>query len=227
MSPPLSTDVLTFRTSYRAGISRRYSGGAHFAFTSLGSLLVMGALLWRLSGPRPLELLTVPATFLFANLVEYLAHRGPMHHKRPGLGLLFTRHTLEHHRFFTHEAMACEGRRDYRIMLFPPGLLVFVVAGVALPGAALLGWALGENVGLLFGATAVGYYLTYEWLHFAYHLPERGLGAMGPVRWLRRHHAAHHDPALMQRRNYNITFPICDLIFGTMAPRVATREPGV
>ena len=36
------------------------------------------------------------------------------------------------------------------------------------------------------------------------------------VRVLRRHHQAHHDLGLMQRWNFNITFPICDAVFGTL-----------
>jgi sterol desaturase/sphingolipid hydroxylase (fatty acid hydroxylase superfamily) len=219
-------DVAEFRATYRAGIGRMYSGWTHFAFTSLGALGVAGALLAGLRALTWREALTLPATFLFANLVEYLAHRGPMHHRRTPLGLLFQRHTLEHHHFFTHEQMACESPRDFRIMLFPPALLVAVVAGVALPGAWGLAQLFGPNVGRLFGATAVLYYLTYEWLHFAYHLPPRGLGSLGPIRWLRRHHAAHHDPHLMQTSHFNITFPIFDTLFGTSA-RVAKSEPRV
>jgi len=39
--------------------------------------------------------------------------------------------------------------------------------------------------------------------------------------WLRRHHAAHHDPRLMTRYNFNVTFPIADRLFGTVAPAAA------
>jgi len=35
------------------------------------------------------------------------------------------------------------------------------------------------------------------------------------MRTLRRLHTTHHDPRYMQRHNFNITFPICDAIFGT------------
>ncbi len=46
----------------------------------------------------------------------------------------------------------------------------------------------------------------YQWFHLAAHL---GFG---------RHHAAHHDPRAMIAHNFNITFPICDKLFGTCAP---------
>ncbi len=38
------------------------------------------------------------------------------------------------------------------------------------------------------------------------------------VSLLRQHHSVHHNPALMSRWNFNITFPICDRIFGTIHP---------
>jgi sterol desaturase/sphingolipid hydroxylase (fatty acid hydroxylase superfamily) len=36
------------------------------------------------------------------------------------------------------------------------------------------------------------------------------------VRALRRHHAVHHDPELMQRWNFNVTVPLWDLVRGTI-----------
>jgi hypothetical protein len=84
-------------------------------------------------------------------------------------------------------------------------------------GAALF-WLASRNVAFLYVATAMSYFLTYEWLHFCHHLPARGLVArIGFLRKLRAHHQAHHDPALMNSRNFNITFPICDWLFRTLA----------
>ncbi|HLL06743.1 MAG TPA: hypothetical protein VK539_39585 [Myxococcaceae bacterium] len=73
MSPPLPDSVARFRQEYsRQEPGRHYRGWAHFAFTSLGSLAVIGLSLSRLSEVRPLEWLTVPVSFLVANLAEYL-----------------------------------------------------------------------------------------------------------------------------------------------------------
>ena len=69
----------------------------------------------------------------------------------------------------------------------------------------------------MFVATFAMYVVTYEWLHLAYHLPPDGpIGRLAPVRWLRRHHAAHHRPALMQKWNFNITLPLWDWLRGTI-----------
>jgi len=209
--------VAEFRARFRDEyISPRYSGVAHFGFTSLVSLAVVCYCAATVRAPHLWELLTVPATFLFANFVEYRAHRGVMHHRTPPFGLVFDRHTPAHHGFYTHEAMAAESSRDYYMVLFPPVLIVFFFGLFALPVGLLLAWLTTANVARLFVATTVGYFLTYEWLHFAYHQPADGfIGRRWLVRKLRAHHTLHHDVARMQKWNFNITFPICDALFGT------------
>jgi len=210
--------VAAFREGYRRRhVGPRYSGVGHFAFTSLGSLGVIGFALGRLDGVRPLEWLTIPAVFVLGNLVEFLGHRGPMHHRRKGLGLLFQRHTEQHHRFFTHDALAYESSRDVKMVLFPPVLLLFFLGGIATPLGMLAWWLISPAVGWLFAASAVGYYLSYEWLHFCHHLPPGHPVARLPVMArLRRHHQAHHDPSLMGRYHFNITLPLGDWLFGTL-----------
>jgi hypothetical protein len=129
---------------------------------------------------------------------------------------VFERHTPSHHGFYTHEAMAAESPRDYYMVLFPPVLIVFFFGLFALPVGLLLAWLATANVARMFVATAVGYFLTYEWLHFAYHQPAGGfIGRRWLVRTLRAHHTLHHDVERMQKWNFNITFPICDALFGT------------
>jgi sterol desaturase/sphingolipid hydroxylase (fatty acid hydroxylase superfamily) len=62
----------------------------------------------------------------------------------------------------------------------------------------------------------VGYFLSYEWLHWSYHQPaghwvHRVPGLRNPSLC----HTLHHDPRFMIRHNFNITFPIFDRVFGT------------
>jgi Fatty acid hydroxylase len=209
--------VASFRETYRAEhIGPSYSGAAHFAFTSVGSLAVIAIAAAEVKSPTWAELMTVPITFLFANFVEYRGHRGPMHHRVGGLSLLFERHAGQHHRYFTHDAMEYETRRDFKMVLFPPLMLLFFLGAVATPVAALLFLFATRNVAFLYVATAMGYFLAYEWLHLCHHTP-RGtvLGRIGVLGRLRAHHQAHHDPLRMTSGNFNITFPICDWLFRT------------
>jgi hypothetical protein len=209
--------VAAFRDDYRKrNIGPLYRGWIHFAFTSIGSLSVIAIAVSRVHDVRGPEWLVVPLTFLFANFAEYHGHKGPMHHPRKGARLLFQRHTKEHHHYFTHEAMSYESSRDFKMVLFPPVMLLFFLGVLAMPVAAGLFYLATPNAGWLYVAVAMSYFLSYEWLHFAYHLHPRARAARLPfLARLRRHHERHHDPSLMGRYNFNITFPVCDWLYGT------------
>jgi len=222
-TPP--DDVQRFREEYRSShIGRFYRGWLHFSFTTLGCLLTIGFAISRIDDVLWHQWLTIPATFFLANAVEYAGHKNAMHRPVRGLTLVFRRHTLQHHHFYTHDAMAAESSRDFHMTLFPPVLLLFFLGAIAAPIGAALFLFVSANAGWLFLANAMGYFLLYEWLHFSYHLhPDSRVGRLWPVRVLRRHHTAHHDKALMGRWNFNITFPICDALLGTT--HASSRSP--
>jgi hypothetical protein len=177
---------------------------------------VVAAIL-QLEQVHPLEWLAIPLTFLYTNFAEYWGHRGPMHHLKRGLRLVYERHTRQHHRFFTDQRMELDGLRDLRAVLFPPVLMIFFFTAFALPMGLLLAWVASPNVAWLYIATSLGYFLNYEFLHMAYHLPASHPVARWPlVGRLKGLHQAHHDPRLMARYNFNITYPIFDAVFGTL-----------
>ena len=210
--------VAAFREQYRQEhVPPSYQGWRHLLFTfGIGGATMVAAIL-QLEQVRPLEWLTIPLTFLYANFAEYWGHRGPMHHLKRGLELVYERHTRQHHRFFTNEHMELDSVRDLRAVLFPPILVIFFLTAFALPVGFALAWVASPNVAWLYIATSLGYFLNYEFLHMAYHLP-----ASHPVaRWpligrLKGLHQAHHDPRLMAHCNFNITYPIFDAVFGTL-----------
>lgn len=207
-----------FREEFRRNnLSSNYSGPMHLTLTVGCSLAVMLVSILMLDNVRPLEWLTIPVTFLYGNLAEYLGHRGPMHHKSRFFGLIYQRHAVEHHNFFTEEETTFDSSRDYYAVLFPPIMLVFFFGCFALPVGLALYFLLTPNVAFLFVLTSTGYFLNYELLHFAYHMDERSWIARLPfMRALRRHHTIHHNRRLMDRYNFNITYPIFDIVFGTV-----------
>jgi hypothetical protein len=223
----LPVKVAEFRARHRGrNIGPRYSGWLHFATTTVGAAAVIGFCAWQIDSPTALELAMIPLIFLFANIVEYLGHRGPMHHRGKALAILFDRHSQQHHRFYTHDAMESESHRDFQMVLFPPVMLAFFLGGVA-----PLGYALAKvttaNIGYLFVATGFSYFLLYEWMHWAYHQPlATRIGGSRLIARLRRHHLIHHDIEQMTSVNFNITFPIGDWIFGTTAEKSShSAEP--
>ncbi|HEX9853179.1 MAG TPA: sterol desaturase family protein [Woeseiaceae bacterium] len=194
-----------------------YSGPRHLATTTTVSLGVALLCAFTLDDVRPLEWLTIPLTFVYANLSEYLGHRGPMHHRKRFLGAVFQRHSIEHHAFFTDEAATFDSSRDYKAVLFPPVLLLFFIGCFAAPIGTILYFLVSSNVAFLFVLTSVLYFLNYELLHFAYHSePQSWIGHLPLMHRLRRHHIHHHNKQLMTRYNFNITYPLCDYLFGTV-----------
>jgi hypothetical protein len=189
----------------------------HLACPSLIGLgSIVAACVW-IRDLRAWQLLTVPVVFLLSNMTEWRAHRDLLHRRTWPLQVLYDRHTPEHHRIFVTDDMAMRSVREFRLVLIPAyGLLAMLVG--ALPLAALLAFGFHQrNLAALFMATAMGYAVSYEWLHLAYHLPTTNpIARLGFVARLRRHHAIHHDPALMQRWNFNVTFPVWDWIRGTI-----------
>jgi len=193
----------------------QFNGYAYFAFANAAALVGIVACLLQLRSPSAAVWLTVPATFVFANFAEWLAHKGPMHHKRDFLEMLFERHTMVHHLYFPHTDMAAPNHHHWGYVLFP-WWAIFLVYATTAPFALGAGYLFGANSGWLFFATGLGYYLVYEWLHLMHHLPEEHpISQIPAARWLRLHHHHHHDYKLMARNNFNVSFPIADYVLGT------------
>jgi hypothetical protein len=224
----MAVDTEAYRVEFRRKIWPNYSGRVHFAFTNVVLLGLIAGLLARLHGVRPWEWALVPSGFLFANLIEYIAHRYPLHRPYRFSKFIYKAHGIAHHRFFTAEsedAMTTQHHRDYFVVLFGPVSQAIMIFCIGVPASLIAGLLMGRNAGLLFMATSVAYFLTYEWLHLIYHLPSSNLLTKLPgMRALRRHHTAHHDLKLMTKWNFNITFPIFDAILGTTWKPVAEGE---
>ncbi len=217
----MNDSTQAFRAAYRQHqIGAHYNGWLHLAFTvSMASLLGIACAL-QLHQVGAWEWTAIPLTVLYVNFAEYLGHRYIMHRRRPGLGLVYERHACQHHLFFTHQRMEFDDTRDFKVVLFPPVLVMFFLLVFGTPIILLLQCIATSNIAYLFGTTAVAYFLNYELLHFAYHLPPAHWVARLPgMRGLRRLHTGHHDQALMNKHNFNISYPIADWLFGTLSRR--------
>ena len=203
-----------FRQEY---IGKYYSGKLHVAFITLWCLSGIVACVYYIHQPTVKQLLVIPLTFLYTNLFEYLGHRFPMHHRTKFLHAVFKRHTLQHHHFFTNEYMNFDSINDFKIVLFPPVLLIFFSLFFVLPIFALIFHFFSLNAALIYVATTLGYYLNYEWFHMAYHLPETHFVYRIPgIRTLRKLHYHHHNLHEMDKYNFNISWPVFDIIFRTL-----------
>ena len=211
----LSRRQQAFRAEFRDKIGRLYHGWAHVALI----YAIGGAAIWycarQIAAPIWYEWLVVPLAFLGANVFEWWIHKYVMHRPVRGLMGIYKRHTLAHHQFFTHVEPTVDNTRDFRIVFFPPYALVAFMAMSLVP-AAILGAAGLPNAGWLLLITNVSLYLNYELFHYCCHVKDDRLVRHIPfINTIRRHHAAHHNTAIMMERNFNLTYPIADWLFGT------------
>lgn len=137
----------------------------------------------------------------FWTLCEYVLHR--WFHIARGSNLASSEH-LRHH-----------ARRLYRITAISwlAWAGVFVVGLGAIPAVAWI--VLPYPAALAIGTGWVVAYFAYEWIHALNHLkaPRTPYG-----RWTRKSHFHHHFGAPL--KNFGVTLPLWDLIFGTYeAPR--------
>lgn len=203
------------RASIVANIPGWYNPVVHLAIPTVIGLALSVAAALRIQGLRWYELLIVPITVFAAFGFEWRAHKFILHRRRPLLGLLYVRHELMHHVIYTYERMAMKSRRELWLILMPAYAIVLVFAMV-LPVALVVARLLGENTALLMVIASMAFFLSYEWLHMAYHMPDDSvIGRLGIIRRLREQHRRHHDPRLMKRWNFNVTFPVFDVILGT------------
>ncbi|HEY8087455.1 MAG TPA: sterol desaturase family protein [Polyangiaceae bacterium] len=206
-----------FRKAARDRISARYSPLFHLGAPAVVGLGLIACALLSLHAVRWWELLLVPFVYVLSNAVEHRAHRLALHRRAPGLEVLYDRHTPVHHRIFIAKDMAIRDRREFALVLLPWFGIVAIFAMTAPVTIAL--WFFERNLACLFVATTMFYVLSYEWLHLSYHLPpSHPVGRLALVQRLRRHHATHHHPPLMQKWNFNVTVPLWDWVRGTTYP---------
>ncbi|WP_242111989.1 sterol desaturase family protein [Luteimonas aquatica] len=209
--------VQTFRDRYRAQVSPRYSAVAHASFITLFGA---GCVAFALSGLRRFswpEALALAAGLLAFNGGVYLVHRW-LGHRKTRLGKLFyRRHTGDHHSFFSPQRMSYEQRRDWRVILFPPWLIVLFAGAFVLPAALLAAWLTSPDMARLLACGLIAGYLLYEFFHTCHHLPDgHPLTRLPWLRQMRRLHQLHHHRGLMGRSNFNIVLPLTDWVCGTL-----------
>lgn len=211
--------VDSFREHFRSEhIPKWYSGRLHviFNFGVLTSLILF--LFLQISSPSFTELLMIPVMLLVGNLGVYLIHRFPLHHNYPVIGKHTYRvHSQWHHHFYTDEKIVYETSRDFYILFFPPTvILAFSMIYIPALSFILKPFVTTNMRYLVLGMSAV-YFLLYEFIHYASHLEENHWSLKIPhLKNMREHHLHHHNPKLMHKYNFNIVFPLCDHLFGTV-----------
>jgi hypothetical protein len=215
------------RSQAQREIPAWYNPWVHLSTTTGIGVLALCLGTWQLAKLgqiEPSDLLIIPITFVLANLFEWRVHKHVLHRRRWPMEMLYDKHTPMHHMIYVEDDMTLRSQREFRLVLIPAvGVLgvVLVTTPFALGIAAL--WS--TQAGWLFLVTASLYMVTYELLHLAYHAPKDSfIGRRRFISAMRRHHARHHNPRLMQRYNFNVIIPLSDYLLGTIAPASQRRD---
>jgi hypothetical protein len=155
---------------------------------------------------------------IFASFFEWALHRYIMHRPFGKFEYPFRAHALVHHRIFRadHSYHLIREEDKSTIPMAWWNGPVLIMAGT-LP--YLLASILTGNWGLICGSVLAGacYYGTYEYLHWCMHLPKRRhVERSGIYFRLNGHHLLHHR---YMGKNFNVVFPLADLVLGTLLLR--------
>ncbi len=203
---------------------RFYSPWVHLGITSVVGVGAMVAAATQLHEVKWWQGALAVFLWVLANAVEWWIHKTLLHHRTPGFTVLYDRHTPQHHVLYLTDDMEIRSTREFKLVLLPPYAIVLLAVGLS-PVIAMLwyGWPVPllpavdqHNVACVFTLVTMGFVVSYEWLHLAYHLPEKSfIGRLGVIRWLKRTHAVHHHPSRMNHWNFNVTVPLWDVVRGT------------
>ncbi|MDH5581219.1 MAG: hypothetical protein OEY33_04885 [Bdellovibrionales bacterium] len=208
--------TLKFREQFRQKIPKLYSGVFHLLFNFSLLLLTFIFPLTQIKNFKPIELWVIPVVLILGNAVVFFIHKYPLHRQSKLFKFAYTIHSKYHHVFFTDKVLVFETTKDFYILFFP----TWVVLGFVLTYFPLLyfGGPYLFSLNIIYLAMSMGslYFLLYEILHFCSHLPESHPILRVPgVRYMWNHHKTHHDPKLMGSYNFNIVYPLMDILMGT------------
>lgn len=193
-----------------------YMPSVHLGF-NLGLLLtVLVGCLYFISEWSFLFVAVAVGVFLFGNVAVYFIHRYPLHKRLKIWSFPFDSHTVEHHRYFTSENITYRNALDFYAIFFPSFVVAFYVALISPLFYLTSSYILGRDGALFFTGASAGYFLLYEFFHWASHLPkDHFLMKSSWISMMREHHRIHHNQKLMHKYNFTIVYPLMDIIMGT------------
>lgn len=160
--------------------------------------------------------------FAFASFFEWFLHRYVMHRPVGKFRYAFEAHAVVHHHIFKadHTYHLINDKDKEKIPMEwwnGPVLITFA----ALP-SIILGLILGPWPVIVGGVLACcSYYALYEYIHWCMHLPKnRRIEKPWIFRRLNGHHLLHHR---YMHKNFNVVFPLADMILGTLMLRAKTH----
>ncbi len=171
-------------------------------------------LLWCLAG--------FVANFAFASFFEWYLHKYVMHRPVGKFRYAFEAHAVVHHHIFkadhTYHLVNEKDKEKIPMEWWNGPVLILLCSLPTTLSALVFGiWPLALGGVLAAGA----YYGIYEYLHWCMHLPKnRRVEKPWIFQRLNGHHLLHHR---YMHKNFNVVFPLADLVLGTLMLRAKTH----
>lgn len=171
-------------------------------------------LLWGLTG--------FVGNFAFASFFEWCLHRYVMHRPVGKFRYAFEAHAVVHHHVFKadHTYHLINEKDKEKIPMEwwnGPILISFAALPLIILGLLFSSWPVAVG-GVL---ACCSYYSLYEYIHWCMHLPKnRRVEKPWLFRRLNGHHLLHHR---YMHKNFNVVFPLADMILGTLMLRAKTH----
>lgn len=160
--------------------------------------------------------------FAFASFFEWSLHRYVMHRPVGKFRYAFEAHAVVHHHIFKadHTYHLINDKDKEKIPMEwwnGPILISFAALPTILLGLIFGPWSIAVG-GCL---ACCSYYALYEYIHWCMHLPKnRRIEKPWFFRRLNGHHLLHHR---YMHKNFNVVFPLADMVLGTLMVRSKTR----
>lgn len=190
-----------------------YNETAHISIPTLIGILIVSISVFFISNFSWYMLLASAVTVFISFGFEWYVHKNILHKPFRFLEFINTRH-IAHHKVYTNKNMTMLSKKERYLILMPAYAILAVLAFI-FPNVLLFSFLFGKDIALTILITMIVFFLSYEWLHYSYHLSENSfVGRMNFIKFMRKHHQRHHNPRLIQY-NFNVTLPIFDWIMGT------------
>jgi hypothetical protein len=155
---------------------------------------------------------------VFASFFEWVLHKYVMHRPVGRFRYAFEAHAVVHHHVFKADHtyhLHREKDKETIPMAWWNGPVLILIGAVPF---ILLSWLVGQWGFAAGGALAFAlYYATYEYIHWCMHLPKaRRVERSWLFYRLNGHHLLHHR---YMHKNFNVVFPLADLLLGTLLLR--------
>jgi len=161
-----------------------------------------------------IQLIAYVAVLIYGSFFEWTLHRFVMHKRVALVPYPYQLHAVSHHSLFrADESFHAQNEEVKEHVTFVPRDYLILLC-INAPIFLLVGYLI--NVPIVLGGclSVLTYLAMFDIIHWSFHVPTTWFyEKMKIFKWIKQHHLLHHRH---QNRNFNVVFPLADLVLGTL-----------